>query len=238
MRAYKFLDAQGRSPYTGALWPSPGAWMEASSVRQCRDGVHACSAADLSWWLAAQLWEIELDGDIIEARHKVVAATRPPGSSDRRVRGRGARPWRAEHVAVPRPRRASLAPRRPRSAGRPVRAMHDDRCFGGVAPHLVRGGRPDERGRSGGDVRSRRGVLRRPRRAGRGAVRGVLRGRPRGRRAPPAGGPSTTPRTPASGSSSQHGWLSDSPSSEAVSLVASRGTPPSTHPGPTRVEAR
>lgn len=73
MRAYKFLDAQGRSPYTGAPWPSPGTWVEAANVRQCREGVHGCTAADLSWWLAVQLWEIELDGDILEARHKVVA---------------------------------------------------------------------------------------------------------------------------------------------------------------------
>ena len=33
----------------------------------------AAPPADLSWWLAAQLWEIELDGDVVEARHKVVA---------------------------------------------------------------------------------------------------------------------------------------------------------------------
>ena len=73
VRAYKFLDARGRSPYTGMSWPSPGEWVEAASVRQCREGVHGCTPADLSWWLAAQLWEIELDGDVVAARHKVVA---------------------------------------------------------------------------------------------------------------------------------------------------------------------
>jgi hypothetical protein len=111
VRAYKFFDAQGRSPYTGVSWPSPGAWVEAASVRQCRDGVHGCRPADLSWWLAAQLWEIELDGDIVEARHKVVARR---GRLVRRVDEYAAAvralgelsSWRCRDLAVPALRRA------------------------------------------------------------------------------------------------------------------------------------
>jgi hypothetical protein len=36
-------------------------------------GVHGCAPADLSHWLAASLWEVELDGEIVQTRHKVVA---------------------------------------------------------------------------------------------------------------------------------------------------------------------
>jgi hypothetical protein len=35
--------------------------------------VHACRAADLSYWLAPSLWEIELDGPVVETRHKLTA---------------------------------------------------------------------------------------------------------------------------------------------------------------------
>jgi hypothetical protein len=111
VRAYKFLDAQGRSPYTGVSWPSPGVWVEAATVRQCRDGVHGCAPDDLSWWLAAQLWEIELDGDVVVARHKVVARR---GRLVRRIDEYAAAvralgelsAWRCRDLAVPALRRA------------------------------------------------------------------------------------------------------------------------------------
>jgi hypothetical protein len=111
VRAYKFLDAKGRSPYTGMSWPSPGTWVEADTVRQCRDGVHACTPSDLSWWLAAQLWEIELDGDIVETRHKVVARrgrlVRPIDEYAAAVRALGElSAWRCRDLAVPALRRA------------------------------------------------------------------------------------------------------------------------------------
>jgi hypothetical protein len=71
--AYKFLDAQGRAPFTGAAWV-PGEWVVATDVHQCREGVHACAPADLSHWLAASLWQVELDGEVVPARHKLVAS--------------------------------------------------------------------------------------------------------------------------------------------------------------------
>src|SRR5262249_52029854 len=36
-------------------------------------GIHACRVADLPWWLADELWEIELGGETIARGHKLVA---------------------------------------------------------------------------------------------------------------------------------------------------------------------
>ena len=72
VRAYKFLDRSGRTLYTGTEW-RPGTWVEAQTVRECHEGVHACLPADLAWWLAADLWEVELDGEVVRTRHKVAA---------------------------------------------------------------------------------------------------------------------------------------------------------------------
>ena len=73
MRAFKFLDAQGRAPFTAAPW-APGEWVEAAGAHPCREGVHGFRAPDVAYWLADALWEIELDGDIVDTRHKVVGS--------------------------------------------------------------------------------------------------------------------------------------------------------------------
>jgi len=73
MRAFKFLDGRGRAPFTGVVW-TPGTWVEASRAVACREGVHACLPRDLAHWLAPSLWEVELEGEIVESRHKVVAS--------------------------------------------------------------------------------------------------------------------------------------------------------------------
>jgi hypothetical protein len=76
VRAYKFLGGDGRGVFSGMAWPqpkgSPGDWVEAE-VDLCRSGIHACRTADLSYWLAPLLYEIELDGEIVEAGMKVIA---------------------------------------------------------------------------------------------------------------------------------------------------------------------
>jgi hypothetical protein len=87
MRAYKFLDATGRAIYSGQRWPLPtdesaGAWVEGDQVDPCRAGVHGCRADDLSYWLCDELFEMELDGGVVESQHKVVA---PRGRLARRV---------------------------------------------------------------------------------------------------------------------------------------------------------
>jgi hypothetical protein len=72
MRAYKFLDSDGRAPFTAHQWPTDG-WVEATGADPCHDGVHACTVTDLSHWLHDALWEVELDGEVVATRRKVAA---------------------------------------------------------------------------------------------------------------------------------------------------------------------
>jgi hypothetical protein len=75
--AHKFLRAGGTSTFTAFAWPlpgdGPGAWVEAP-IEPCRSGIHACRPADLPIWAGQELYEIELDGDIVHERTKVVAS--------------------------------------------------------------------------------------------------------------------------------------------------------------------
>lgn len=85
MKAYKFLTRDGRGTFSRFAWPvpdgGPGAWVEAD-VDPCRAGIHACRHADLPFWIAHSLWEIELDGPVTEEATKLVA---PRGRLLRRV---------------------------------------------------------------------------------------------------------------------------------------------------------
>ena len=77
MIAYKFLRRDGSGPFTRHPWPLPaggafGAWVEAPVV-PCRSGVHALRLQDLPLWLGRDLYVVELDGEIVEERTKVVA---------------------------------------------------------------------------------------------------------------------------------------------------------------------
>jgi len=76
--AYKFLDREGCTRIQAVSWPlpddgAPGAWLDAAVARPCREGIHACRLRDLAYWIHHELWEIELDGDIVESDRKVVA---------------------------------------------------------------------------------------------------------------------------------------------------------------------
>jgi hypothetical protein len=75
--AYKFLHPDGTSVFTGFRWPlpdgGPGEWVDARPD-PCRSGVHACRVTDLPLWVGRTLYEIELDGEIVEQRMKVVAS--------------------------------------------------------------------------------------------------------------------------------------------------------------------
>jgi hypothetical protein len=73
--AYKFLDGAGRGVFSGFRWTEQpaGTWVETPAAVPCREGVHGCRPADLAWWLNEELWEVELDGDVVDAGRKVVA---------------------------------------------------------------------------------------------------------------------------------------------------------------------
>ena len=75
MIAYKFLRSGRVGPFSGFQWPEPGVRVDtAPEVAVCRRGIHACRPSDLPWWLADELWEIELDGPMQVEEHKIIAA--------------------------------------------------------------------------------------------------------------------------------------------------------------------
>jgi hypothetical protein len=69
--AYKVLDTGGVAPFTRFRWPE-GQWVEAGTVEPCRSGIHACRPSDLPYWLGPELWQIELEGDVMERERKVI----------------------------------------------------------------------------------------------------------------------------------------------------------------------
>ena len=77
MIAYKFLRRDGTSVFSGFRWPlpgdAPGAWIDAP-IEPCRSGIHACRRRDLPYWVGRALYEIELDGEIVEDRSKLIAS--------------------------------------------------------------------------------------------------------------------------------------------------------------------
>lgn len=72
MNAYKFLDHGAVAPFTGFRWPV-GEWVDGGRVDPCRSGIHACRVGDLAVWLGEELWEIELEGEIVERERQVIA---------------------------------------------------------------------------------------------------------------------------------------------------------------------
>jgi hypothetical protein len=74
--AYKCLGSGRTARFSGFAWPAGGAdapWVEAAPSL-CATGIHACRVGDLPYWLDAELWRIELGGEIVEGTRKVVAA--------------------------------------------------------------------------------------------------------------------------------------------------------------------
>jgi hypothetical protein len=107
MMAYKFLRSGRSGPFSGFKWPEPGVWVQADrDLAACRRGIHGCRTKDLPWWLADELWEIELDGRVQVDEHKIFA---PAGRLRSRVKGwtpacaqdyADACAWRAQERAV------------------------------------------------------------------------------------------------------------------------------------------
>jgi DNA-directed RNA polymerase specialized sigma24 family protein len=71
--AYKFLRAGRIGPFSGEAWPADGPVEASGLLEACRNGVHGCRVGDLPYWLDDELWEIELSGDVLEDRLKLVA---------------------------------------------------------------------------------------------------------------------------------------------------------------------
>ena len=64
MKAYKFFRPGRLAPFTGYVWPEQ-TWVEAvGPLETCRSGIHACRLYQLAYWLADELWEVELEGEI------------------------------------------------------------------------------------------------------------------------------------------------------------------------------
>lgn len=78
IRAYKVLH-DGRSAFTGKAWPLPrgqvaGDWVQADGpIGLCVNGIHASSTAQLPQWLGDEIWEAELEGEILDAGAALVA---------------------------------------------------------------------------------------------------------------------------------------------------------------------
>ena len=77
MIAYKFLRQDGTGVFSHFAWPlpdaGPGTWVDAPAD-PCRTGIHACRAGDLPYWAGRTLYEVELDGPVIEHGTKVIAS--------------------------------------------------------------------------------------------------------------------------------------------------------------------
>ena len=69
-RLFKFLGAGAVGRFSGFSWP-PGEWVSAP-VEPCVSGLHLCRPDDLPYWLDEELWEVDVDGAVVEHFEKVV----------------------------------------------------------------------------------------------------------------------------------------------------------------------
>ena len=79
MGHYKWLvrDAEGRPIpiYGTGQYPPPGEWTPdaVGTLEPCSNGWHVCSAAQVPYWCGAELWEVEVAGDVVRTDDKIVA---------------------------------------------------------------------------------------------------------------------------------------------------------------------
>ena len=74
VRAWKFLDSGHIAPFGGHVWPAPAAGSPGEWVRFSGREIFACRIADLPWWIASELWEIELEAPVRAMETQVAAA--------------------------------------------------------------------------------------------------------------------------------------------------------------------
>jgi hypothetical protein len=71
-RLYKFLRRGAVAPFSGQEWRK-GEWVTASGeLAACVNGVHVCRPEDLPYWLADELWLVDVDGERLEHDQKLV----------------------------------------------------------------------------------------------------------------------------------------------------------------------
>lgn len=134
MHAYKVLR-DGRSEFTGWQWSlpdgdQPGAWVHAEgAIAVCINGIHASTPEQLPHWLGAELWEIELGGDILEHEAALVASQ---GRLLRRVDGWD-EPTRGRFAEMCLERARELADGYPAGAGLVTKVEHT-LSWAGAAP--------------------------------------------------------------------------------------------------------
>lgn len=81
MKYYKFITKENLGAYSGFNYSEylpkngkPGKWLpKLSNITVCLHGYHACTSKSCAVWVDAQLYEVELQGDIVVAHNKVVA---------------------------------------------------------------------------------------------------------------------------------------------------------------------
>ena len=64
MRAWKFLESGRIAPFGGHVWPTPAGGVPGEWRRFPGREVFACRIVDLPWWIAPELWEIELEAPV------------------------------------------------------------------------------------------------------------------------------------------------------------------------------
>lgn len=73
-KAYKFLSPGAVGLFSEFTWPPAGEWVEAAEpLADCRVGVHALRFEQLLDWIDDELWEVELDGAVVERDEMLVA---------------------------------------------------------------------------------------------------------------------------------------------------------------------
>jgi len=82
MRAWKFLDVGRIAPFGGHVWPAPSGSAPGAWIRFPGREVFACRIDDLPWWIAPELWEVELERPLRALETQVAA---PAGRLLRRV---------------------------------------------------------------------------------------------------------------------------------------------------------
>ena len=63
-------DAENAAKYRKLAAEMAGKWVQAAREDE-GFGIHACRPRDLSWWINAELWRVELEGPVRERATRV-----------------------------------------------------------------------------------------------------------------------------------------------------------------------